>query len=144
MKYSYYSRSLPLLEAMASGVPRLAERIAPQLVNGVLVSQWVTWWLCMMTPCLADWAWWRSYSRARMEWPEEIGSNLCLVKSEAVCGTLSWRMKQLYEQLSLTIRWVDNGYVVHEDTLGLIQLRDTKSRTICSGIKDILTSKPSG
>ena len=43
-----------------------------------------------------------------------------------------------HEQMSLSIRWVDDGYTIHEDTLGLIQLPDTKSRTIFDAIKDIL------
>ena len=42
------------------------------------------------------------------------------------------------EQLSITIRWVDKTYQVHEDTLGLKELRDTKAETIHHEIKDIL------
>ena len=43
-----------------------------------------------------------------------------------------------HEQMSLSIRWVDDSYTIHEDTLGLIQLPDTKSKTIFHAIKDIL------
>ena len=43
-----------------------------------------------------------------------------------------------HEQMSLSIRWVDDEYAVHEDTLGLIQLPNTKSMTIFQAIKDIL------
>ena len=43
-----------------------------------------------------------------------------------------------HEQMSLSIRWVDDDYAVHEDTLGLIQLPNTKSVTIFQAIKDIL------
>ena len=43
-----------------------------------------------------------------------------------------------HEQLSLSIRWVDDDFVVNEDTLGLMQLPDTKASTIFSAIKDIL------
>lgn len=43
-----------------------------------------------------------------------------------------------HEQLSLSIRLVDDDFVVHEDRLGLIQLPDTKSATIFSAINDIL------
>ena len=39
---------------------------------------------------------------------------------------------------SLSIRWVDEDYNIHEATLGLIQLPDTKAVTIFSVIKDIL------
>ena len=37
------------------------------------------------------------------------------------------------EYLSLSIRWVDSSYDVHEDTLGLIPLPDI------AAIKDVLT-----
>lgn len=40
--------------------------------------------------------------------------------------------------MSLSIRWVGDGFTIHEDTLGLMQLPDTKSATIFSAIKDIL------
>ena len=30
------------------------------------------------------------------------------------------------EQMSLSVRWVDHSYDIHEDTLGLIQLPSTK------------------
>jgi len=42
------------------------------------------------------------------------------------------------EQLSVAIRWVNKKYQVHEDTLGLKELRDTKAETIHHKIKDIL------
>jgi len=42
------------------------------------------------------------------------------------------------EQLSLTIWWVDNHYTIHEDTLGLVRLENTKANTLFSVIKDIL------
>ena len=42
------------------------------------------------------------------------------------------------EQLSISIRWTDDSYSIHEDTLGLIQLPDTKAVTIHSVIKDVL------
>ena len=43
-----------------------------------------------------------------------------------------------HEQLSLSIRWVDDDFTIHEDVLGLIQLPDTKSVTIFCAIKDVL------
>lgn len=43
-----------------------------------------------------------------------------------------------HEQMSLSIRWVDNNFSIHEDVLGLIQLPDTKAATIFCAIKDIL------
>ena len=43
-----------------------------------------------------------------------------------------------HEQLSLSIRWVDKNIKVHEDTLGLFQLPNTKSDTVFHVIKDIL------
>ena len=42
------------------------------------------------------------------------------------------------EQMSFSVRWVDNSYDIHEDTLGLIQLPNTKAETIFSAIKDVL------
>ena len=43
-----------------------------------------------------------------------------------------------HEQMSLSIRWVDEGYTIHEDVLGLFQLPDTRAASIFSAIKDIL------
>ena len=43
-----------------------------------------------------------------------------------------------HEQMSLSIRWVDSNFIIHEDVLGLIQLPDTKAATIFCAIKDIL------
>ena len=42
------------------------------------------------------------------------------------------------EQMSLSIRWVDQNYNIHEDTLGLIQLPNTRAETIYLSIKDLL------
>ena len=42
------------------------------------------------------------------------------------------------EHLSLSIRWIDDTYSVQEDTLGLVQLPNTKAQTLFSVIKDIL------
>ena len=43
-----------------------------------------------------------------------------------------------YEHLSISIRWTDDAYTIHEETLGLIQLPDTKAATIHGVIKDVL------
>ena len=42
------------------------------------------------------------------------------------------------EQMSFSVRWVDNYYDIHEDTLGLIQLPNTRAVTIFLAIKDVL------
>ena len=42
------------------------------------------------------------------------------------------------EHVSVTIRWTDDNYGIHEDTLGLVQLPNTKAQTIFDVIKDIL------
>ena len=42
------------------------------------------------------------------------------------------------EQMSLSIRWTDCNYDIHEYTLGLIQLPNTKAEAIFSAIKDVL------
>ena len=42
------------------------------------------------------------------------------------------------EQMSLSIRWVDNNYAVYEECLGFVQLSDTKAHTIFTCIKDVL------
>lgn len=42
------------------------------------------------------------------------------------------------EQMSLSIRWVDLDYNIHEETLGLIQPPNTRAETIFDAIKDIL------
>ena len=40
-----------------------------------------------------------------------------------------------YEQMSLSIRWVDSSFAIHEDVLALIQLSDTKAVTILLRLK---------
>ena len=42
------------------------------------------------------------------------------------------------EHVSITIRWKDGNYGIHEDTLCLIQLPKTKAQTIFGVIKDVL------
>lgn len=42
------------------------------------------------------------------------------------------------EVMSISVRWVDTHYDIHEDVLGLVQLPDTKSETLFSVIKDVL------
>lgn len=42
------------------------------------------------------------------------------------------------EQMSLSIRWIDDSYKIYEEPTGLVQLPDTKARTIYSVIKDLL------
>ena len=42
------------------------------------------------------------------------------------------------EQMSLSVRWTDYSYDIHEYTLGLIPLPNTKAETIFSAMKDIL------
>ena len=38
------------------------------------------------------------------------------------------------EQMSLSIRWIDDSYKIYEEPIGLVQLPDTKARTIYSVI----------
>ena len=40
--------------------------------------------------------------------------------------------------ISLSIKWVDSNYSIHEDSVGLIQLPDTMAQTLFSVIKDML------
>ena len=42
------------------------------------------------------------------------------------------------EQMSLSIRWVDDEYAVYEECIGFMQLPDTKAHTIFTCIKDLL------
>ena len=42
------------------------------------------------------------------------------------------------EQMSLTIRWIDDKYQIYEEPIGLVQLPNTKAQTIYSVIKDLL------
>ena len=42
------------------------------------------------------------------------------------------------EQLNVSIRYVDDDYVVHEDTVGLFNLPNTSAETISEALKDIL------
>ena len=42
------------------------------------------------------------------------------------------------EQLTVCIRWVDEGFTIHEDFIGLVQVTDTKASTIFVSIKDVL------
>ena len=42
------------------------------------------------------------------------------------------------EQMSVSVRWVDNCYDINEHTLGLIQLPNTAAETIFRAAKDVL------
>ena len=42
------------------------------------------------------------------------------------------------EQLCITIRWVDNDFLIHEDPLELINVPRTNSATLTASIKDSL------
>ena len=42
------------------------------------------------------------------------------------------------EQMSLSVRWVDHSYDIHEYTLSLIHLPNTKAETSFLAIKDVL------
>lgn len=42
------------------------------------------------------------------------------------------------EQMSVSIRWVDHDYSIHEAPIGLVQLPDAKAATIFSLLKDVL------
>jgi hypothetical protein len=39
------------------------------------------------------------------------------------------------EQMSFSVRWVKEDFTIHEDTLGLIQMPNTKSLTIFNAIR---------
>ena len=43
-----------------------------------------------------------------------------------------------HEQLNLTIRYVDNDYIIHEDSIGLFSLPDTTANTLHVVVKDLL------
>ena len=42
------------------------------------------------------------------------------------------------EQMNLSIRWVNNDYEVHEDSVSWFSVPDTKADTLCKVIKDLL------
>ena len=42
------------------------------------------------------------------------------------------------EQLSVSLRWVDKSYEVHEDLLGVKELPNTKAITVYQEVKDVL------
>ena len=42
------------------------------------------------------------------------------------------------EQLNLTIRYVDDDYIISEDSIGLFSLPDTKASTLHLDVKDML------
>ena len=42
------------------------------------------------------------------------------------------------EQLNLSIRYIDDDYVVHEDPIGLCSLPNTFAETVYSVLKDLL------
>lgn len=43
------------------------------------------------------------------------------------------------EQLSVSIRWVDSDYFIHEDPIGLVQVSKTHAETLATALKDVLT-----
>ena len=42
------------------------------------------------------------------------------------------------EQLSLSIRWVDESYLIHEDFIGLVHVLQTTASSLTTAIKDTL------
>ena len=42
------------------------------------------------------------------------------------------------KQMSISIRWVDMDYTIHEDTLCLVQLENTRAETLFSVLNDFL------
>ena len=43
------------------------------------------------------------------------------------------------EQLSISIRWVDEAYIIHEDVIGFVAVAKTDGATLANVIKDVLT-----
>ena len=43
-----------------------------------------------------------------------------------------------HEQLNLTIRYVNNDYIISEDSIGLFSLPDTTAKTLHAVVKDLL------
>ena len=43
-----------------------------------------------------------------------------------------------HEQLNLTIRYVDNDYIISEDSIGLFSLPDTTAKTFHVVVKDLI------
>ena len=43
------------------------------------------------------------------------------------------------EQLSISIRWVDEAYIIHEDVIGFVAVAKTNGSTLANVIKDVLT-----
>ena len=43
-----------------------------------------------------------------------------------------------HEQLSLSIRWVDKSYLIHEDFIGLVHVLQTTADSLTAAIKDVL------
>ena len=43
-----------------------------------------------------------------------------------------------HEQLNLTIRYVNNDYIINEDSIGLFSLPDTTAKTLHVVVKDLL------
>lgn len=42
------------------------------------------------------------------------------------------------EQLSLSLRWVESDYTIHEDFIGLVEVESTSAATLFSVLKDCL------
>ena len=95
----------------------------------------------------------KTWLRQREYISPEIINEVIMMMGQAVLRDILTEIKRSYwfaliadeafdlshsEHLSLSIRWIDGNYGVHEDTLGLIQLPDTKAQTIFSVIKDVL------
>ena len=41
------------------------------------------------------------------------------------------------EQLSVCIRWIDSGFTIHEDFIGMIHVEKTDATSTSSAIKDV-------
>ena len=42
------------------------------------------------------------------------------------------------EQFAISLRWVDDSYMVHEDLIGLVQVDTTDAAMLSGAIKDVL------
>ena len=44
----------------------------------------------------------------------------------------------IVEQFAISLRWVDDSYMVHEDLIGLVQVDTTDAAMLSGAIKDVL------
>ena len=65
---------------------------------------------------------------------------LCSIRETSIFSIMADETRDIsnQEQLSVCIRWIDSGFTIHEDLIGMVHVEKTDATSISSAIKDVL------